>query len=309
MKRKLSSLAALVAVSLVLSACGPGNANESAIATSVALTVAAQNTQAAAPASTPEITEAASATSPAPSAAPSPTSTPAAKTGPNAECLSANLVSETVPDGTILQPGETFTKTWTIKNSSTCTWDTTYKFVFWSGDLMGGAYYYNLPQAVAPEQDIAIPIVLVAPTEPGSYRGYWRLQSPNGLDFGVGQYDESVWVEVVVSDSDKPDYGVTSVTYSVVRDPAAGCPTNVTYTVYATLTVNGPIEVKYRWDQSDGNESGVKTVEFDAAGSQTFTRTWTLHLGSATNPRWVAFVIVEPAGLDFGRATFLYDCQ
>ncbi|MFZ5904757.1 MAG: NBR1-Ig-like domain-containing protein [Chloroflexota bacterium] len=309
MKRKLSSLAPLIVLSLVLSACGSGNAGESAVATSVALTVAAQNTQAAAPTSTPEATEAVSASPQAPTAAPSPTSKPAANTGPNAGCLSANLVGETIPDGTILQPEETFTKTWTIKNSGTCTWDATYKFIFWSGDLMGGAYYYNLPQTVAPDQTISIPILLVAPTEPGSYRGYWRIQSPNGVDFGVGQYDESVWVDVVVSDSENPDYGVTSVTYDVVRDPAVGCPTNVTYTVSAVLTVNGPIEVKYRWDQSDGNESGVKTVEFEEAGSQTFIRTWTIHLGSATNPRWIAFVIVEPAGLDFGRATFLYDCQ
>jgi len=64
----------------------------------------------------------------------------------NTACAKANFVSETIPDGTIMKPGDVFTKTWQIKNSSSCTWDTTYKIIFWDGNVMGGAYYYNLPK-------------------------------------------------------------------------------------------------------------------------------------------------------------------
>src|SRR5262249_11272754 len=39
----------------------------------------------------------------------------------------ASFVSETVPDGTTVSPGQSFTKTWTVRNSGTTTWNSNYK--------------------------------------------------------------------------------------------------------------------------------------------------------------------------------------
>ena len=43
----------------------------------------------------------------------------------------------TVPDGTIFKPGDTFVKTWKLKNSGTSTWGSGHSLVFVSGEQMG----------------------------------------------------------------------------------------------------------------------------------------------------------------------------
>lgn len=292
-------------IAFLLASCNAA-ADEGRIATAVALTVAAKEAQPSVETPEPVPTETIPPTL-EPTAGP--TLTPAAIGGPTASCLKANLLSETIPDNTILKPGEIFTKTWTVKNSGTCTWDQTYKLVFWGGDLMGGAYVYNFPTVAIPDQVVEIPIVLYAPEQPGTYKGYWRIQSPNGIDFGVGEYDQSMWVQVVVSDAKHPDYGVTSVTYRLERDPQYGCPVNVTYTVYATITVSGPVTIAYHWVKSDDTAEQFKQLKFDKAGSQTVKVSWQLNRGVALKTRWVQLIIDEPERMEFGRQEFYHECH
>ncbi|MBL8100545.1 MAG: hypothetical protein JNK81_15280, partial [Anaerolineales bacterium] len=65
---------------------------------------------------------------------PFPTSTSA----PQTYCDWAFFVKDvTIPDGTTLLPGETFTKVWRLKNRGTCTWSPDYMLVFSSGSQMG----------------------------------------------------------------------------------------------------------------------------------------------------------------------------
>ncbi|RME87333.1 MAG: hypothetical protein D6770_09590 [Anaerolineae bacterium] len=302
---------------LLLAACGTSDTDRALVETAVAQTVEARLTQEAAPTPTQPVASATPTSVVSPTLPVPPTVTPTATIPPtppqpsggaSADCLRANLIDETVPDGTIVRPGEKFYKTWYVKNSGTCPWDSSYKFVFWSGDLMGGAYVYDFPQPAIPGETIPISIELTAPQENGSYRGYWRIQAPSGVTFGVGEYDESLWVDIVVSDSETIEYGVTSVTYTVVRDPAFGCPTNVRYTIYATITTNGPVDVTYRWIKSDDTETKKKTLTFTEADSQTVSVTWTLHLGASTNPRWVAIYEFSPQQREWGRQWFTYDC-
>ncbi len=317
MRGKSPLLSLTLIIAFLLAACGTPNVEQSMVETAVAQTVEARFTQeaAATPTSPPPTATATPTTAPTVLAPPTATATattpptvPPSSGGVSAECLRANLMDETVPDGTIYRPGEKFYKTWYIKNSGTCTWDSSYKFVFWSGDLMGGAYIYDFPQPAIPGETIPISIELTAPDREGSYRGYWRIQAPSGATFGVGEYDESLWVDITVSSDENIEYGVTSVTYTVVRDPAYGCPTNVRYTIYATITTNGPAEVTYRWLQSDGNHSKKKTLTFTEADSQTVSVTWTLHLGATTNPRWVAIYELSPQQREWDRQWFTYDC-
>ncbi|MBI5841186.1 MAG: hypothetical protein HZB19_13900 [Chloroflexi bacterium] len=306
----------LLALALTLSACGGSTPTaDPTIATAVAQTVAAQDAAQQEPAST-------ASPEPAVRTTPlvfSPTLTPIATkipptlptgTGANSGCLKANLVSETIPDGTILAPGEQFTKTWQIQNNSTCTWDSTYKIVFWDGDVMGGAYVYNFPQPASPGQTVDVPLVLIAPAVNGTYQSSWMLQAPDGTNFGVGQYSQPFYTEIVVSDAKKPAYGVLSVDYKITREPPSGCPANVLYTVYATITASGPVEVKYYWAQSDQNDSNPKTLKFEAAGSQTLSRQWQIHLGSSTgHDRWMQIVVLEPVYQEYETAVFSYTCK
>lgn len=303
-------LTLLAVFTLILSACG--SAQEETIATAVAMTVAAQETESAVPTGTAEKTE----TSPTPTPGTAPTETrsppptvsvPPASNG--VPCLRANLVGETIPDGTIFKPGETFLKTWRIQNNGSCTWNSSYKLVYWDGDQIGGLAEYPFPGQTGPGEIAEISIFLKAPDVNGPYKGFWKLVSEWGGAFGVGEYDAAFYVQINVSDSNKPGFGITSVSYNLVRDPSFGCSSRVWYTVYATVITNGPVDMTYRWNQSDGNESGYKNYEFKEAGTAVFKRQWSLGVGDATNERWFEFETLEPVQQSWGKATFRFTCQ
>ena len=306
--RTYKTLVLLIALALLITACGAPAAADSTISTAVAQTVQAGEVLTAT-ANVPTLTPQAP-TAEGTAAAATPTSAATLVSAPpDPNCAKASLIAENPPDQTLLRPGEYFWKTWTIQNVGTCTWSTAYKFIFWSGDLMGGLTSYQLPDDVAPNEQIDISIYLQAPPTVGTFTGYWRLQSPWEANFGVGAYDEPIYVQVVVSDDKKPDYGVTSVDYQLVRDPAVGCPTNVRFTIYATITTNGPADVDYRWVQSDGNSmEQAKPLDFKEAGSVTLKREWMIGKGDSPNPRWAQIIIENPDYQEFGKVEILNVC-
>jgi len=100
-------------------------------------------------------------------------------------CDSSKYVSDvTVPDGTVMTPGQTFVKTWLVQNSGTCTWDTTYKIGFGFGEAMGGAST-ALTKTVAPGEQVEVSVNLTAPTKTGDLTGTWRMMNKLGAFFGT----------------------------------------------------------------------------------------------------------------------------
>ena len=111
-------------------------------------------------------------------------------------CDNAIYLSDvTIPDGTVLTPDSTFTKTWGLQNAGTCTWSTSYSIVFYSGSAMSGVTT-ALSDSVSPGASDSISVDLTAPSTAGTYTGYWRLQNASGTSFG-----EAVYVQIVVSGS------------------------------------------------------------------------------------------------------------
>jgi hypothetical protein len=307
---KLSSL--LIGLAFLISACGPASTDrldETAMATAVAQTVEARFAQATQitvtpttkPSHTPVRTKA------------STTATPVPATAPDAQdpCLRANLLADVnYPDYTIVSPGEVFTKTWRVQNNGTCTWNSSYSLVFWGGDQMGATAQYPLSQNVAPGQQVDLSIPFTAPSTNGTYRSEWKIQDEWGGYLGVGEYDAPLWVIIEVSDAKKPNYGVTSVTYQVTRNPQYGCATNVRYTITATVTVNGPTEVVSHWYTSDGITVNNKMLSFTEAGSKTVSLpTWQLHKGQTAKERFAQLIVTSPNYQEFSKATFYFDCQ
>ncbi len=104
----------------------------------------------------------------------------------------------TVPDDAIFAPGETFSKTWRIRNAGTCTWGPSYFLVFVAGDPMSGRTV-ALP-VVPPNTEIDLSVELTAPQAEGSYRGDWKIQNPDGDLFGIGvDFDQTIFVRIVVA--------------------------------------------------------------------------------------------------------------
>jgi hypothetical protein len=306
--RIYKKLALLTCLVLVASACGTSAQNDAIISTAVAQTVQAGESK-------PVIVSASTDTpvpvldNPTLAPAITPTSGPTLVSAPsNPDCIHATLVSEYPPDGTVYKPETSFTKTWTIKNEGTCTWDSSYRLIFWSGDIMGAATYYDLPEIVPPGDDLTISILLQAPVAEGAYTGYWRFQTPWNEVFGLGQYSQAFYAQILVDKKPAQEYAITSLTYNIVREPATGCPIHVTYTVYATITTNGEYEIQYYWKQKDLNDSAVKTLIFDAAGTKTISRSWVIGRDDSPNDRWMRVIVEFPERIEFPKAIFPNEC-
>lgn len=87
----------------------------------------------------------------------------------------AKYVSQSIPDGTVFQPGETFTMTWRIQNVGTTTWKPTYMLRFYSGNNFGAPNEIPIDKEVPPGQTLDITVDMKAPTIPGEYRSDWVM--------------------------------------------------------------------------------------------------------------------------------------
>lgn len=113
---------------------------------------------------------------------------------PTASCYQLRYVTDvSIPDNTQMAPGQTFTKTWKVKNTGSCAWDKGFKFAFTGGEAMNGATY-TLPSPVAANAEIDVSIAMTAPSnKTGSLRGNWRMSTVGGQYFG-----DEVYVVIVV---------------------------------------------------------------------------------------------------------------
>ena len=117
---------------------------------------------------------------PTPTKTPTPTRTPTPTVTPTPTLPMARFVADvTVPDGTIMQPGQSFAKTWRVENSGVLPWGEGTQLVFSSGVQMGAARPISVGN-VAPGDTVDISANMVAPAESGKHRGMWRLQAADG---------------------------------------------------------------------------------------------------------------------------------
>jgi hypothetical protein len=89
----------------------------------------------------------------------------------------------TIPAGTILKPGENFTKTWKVQNIGTCPWMYQYKLVLVSGEEFSAATT-KLGKKVDLNSWAEVSLNMDAPNKEGSYIAYWRM-SDGSKPFGA----------------------------------------------------------------------------------------------------------------------------
>jgi hypothetical protein len=170
----------------------PAEATLNALYTAGALT--AQSTSRA-PAS---VTPAGSATNPFPTVATAMARPSAAHTTP---CNAAAFVRDvSIADGMVMDAAQDFTKTWRLQNTGACSWNSTYALVFIGGDRMNAAAAVYLSGTVNPGQSIDLSLDMKAPTQDGSYQGFWKLRDAAGVLFGIGpQAQDAFWVKIRVA--------------------------------------------------------------------------------------------------------------
>jgi len=193
----------------------------------------------------------------------------------------------TIPDGKIIPPGESFTKTWRIRNIGTCAWTTGYSLIFENGAQMGGITPQPLVGNVAPGETVDISVNLVAPATNGNYTGHWRMRNAKNDSFA------KLYVQIEVTNA---AFAVTSVNMSV----SGSCGH---FTITAAITASKAGEVTYKWIRSDGatDTASHPPVVFASSGTKSVSTDW--YLGAAGS-HWMDIYIDAPNHQQFGRANF-----
>lgn len=211
-KTKMTIMISILGVlALILGACKPATqepvfteedlqkqvlATQSARATQFAVeTMAAQLTALSMPTNTPVPTEVPTQAPPPTQEAPTavvgdPTATtvsqPVDPPG-DTSCYAMELVYETLPSGTTMEPGEKFEKSWTVRNSGTCTWNTNFDLKLSGGEAFGSNKLGDVKEEVVPGDTTVITLRnLVAPRTEGTYYSFWVMSSDYGDQFGYG---------------------------------------------------------------------------------------------------------------------------
>lgn len=217
-KSKISTGIVLLLVLIAATACGAETPaaeptqDINLLRTEVAATVLAQVTVPTCPATslpspTPTITvintavlqptAAASGTLAASSGTPAAagTAATAAATG-TPTSLGTNLAewaSQSVTDGTVFTPGESFSVTWELKNTGTTTWTPGYMLRYFAGEPFGAPKEVLINQTVLPGQTATITVPMIAPGLPGDYRSDWVMATDIRANF-----KQSVFIKITV---------------------------------------------------------------------------------------------------------------
>jgi len=202
-----------------------------------------------------------------------PTPPPPSPSPPSTD--SATFVSDvTLPDGTVVSPGQALVKTWRMQNTGTSTWDSGYQLVFIGGEQMGAPAAVNVPGTVSPGATVDLSVAMAAPSEPGTHRGEWKLRNSQGVFFG-----DKLWVQITVPDdtvpTPPPPPSGPSIELTCLDCPAAVEP-GQTFRPTIRARVNSGQLLKSRGDllrNTDGNLYGAWphiAVEYDVNTGGTY---------------------------------------
>lgn len=93
------------------------------------------------------------------------------------------LEDVTVPDGTVVKPGEEIRKVWKVQNTGNCDWTSQYSIRHFNGDLLDANKKQKLP-LLQPGEEGEIEIIFTAPETIGGYYSGWQAYDNRGKPFG-----------------------------------------------------------------------------------------------------------------------------
>jgi hypothetical protein len=145
-------------------------------------------------------------------------------------CYNLGFLSDvTIPSGTVMKPGESFTKEWKVANTGTCLWKWAFRVVNVSGNAMGGSATHP-NDSIPATKWTTLRVAMVAPNTPGTYTGYWQMSDEAGHKFG-----SILGVSIVVTAPTKTPLPSTA-TSTATNAPTATNPPPASDTPTATAT-------------------------------------------------------------------------
>ena len=117
---------------------------------------------------------------------------------PTPDCFNNLLFIKdvTIPDGTLVDPGEILDKRWAVQNNGSCNWNEGYRVKLIAGPGMG----MPVQQALFPALsgiEVIIRMVFIAPDEAGYFRSAWQAYGPQDIPFG-----DPFFIDIVVAEVD-----------------------------------------------------------------------------------------------------------
>ena len=107
------------------------------------------------------------------------------------------LEDVTIPDGTLVSPGDRLDKRWKVRNVGSCNWNAGYQMGLIAGPAMGAPSQQTLYPALS-GTEVTIRMVFTAPEEIGIYRSAWQAYDVNQQPFGDPIYIE---IKVILEES------------------------------------------------------------------------------------------------------------
>jgi len=226
---------------------------------------------------TPEATDTptASATPEAsPTSRPTRTPKPTATEEP-ANCWNAAYVADvTIPDGTWVEPGETFEKVWTVRNAGVCAWEDVSLEVS-SGDDFG-SQTIAVPD-LAPGETADVTVRMTAPTALGTEKTTWQYTHA-GVTFGT----LTMLVNVGTEPTAVPPTAVPTPVPAEPTAPPAAVPGNV---IIGYLNYDGVVARV---------ESDEYAVIKNTGGSAVNLAGWRLNAGADGQDYWFPGFDLQP---------------
>ena len=161
----------------------------------------------------------------------------------------------TIPDGTHLRPGQSFTKTWSLRNVGKQTWSQEYRLAYRSGGEWGTVESVRLPHPVAAGHDVAVSVAMIAPKTLTTNRSAWQLQGPDGKWFG-----DPVWAQIALGDGSRPtDRAAPNRTPAFLYFEETGH--NVGYAFRRFFEVHGGVDT-FGYPRTEELTEGGRTVQY-----------------------------------------------
>lgn len=225
-------------------------------------------------------------------------------------CDNAEFLSETIVDKAQLTPGTEFVKTWTLRNSGTCTWNNDYRVVFVDGEAMTTSTKVAfVKKEVKPGESVTISINMKAPETLGEHVGFWKITNSDGLRFGLGEEGIAFYIQIYVGPETNDLFKVTSVRVSTVPTTFKGNCGKNGFTVYfiGKIKTNKAGVVTYHWvGKDDDADSTLQEIEFYGADEATVTSSWVYYRGY--HEGYVRLYIDSPNHQGFDRIKYNIVC-
>lgn len=105
-----------------------------------------------------------------------------------------------IPDGTLVPPGEVIEKRWELRNAGSVPWRGRYL------SRLGASEGYSIPQTAprvqiadtGPGENVVISVQVCAPDRPGTYVVHWKMADAFGRQYFPDRYWGGIWFTITV---------------------------------------------------------------------------------------------------------------